>query len=166
MYELADVREKLRKNDILFFNWQSVTKKARAVNKDKERESGDYTNIFMRENESDRNLPTFITNTLEEGRKIILIIDESQLYLSDETERLIASVIKPALRIEVSATPKKNAQIRVELQDPIDAGMIKKDVVINEGFGELNLLESTGDEIVIEQGLAKRSALVEAYWAE
>lgn len=166
LYELADVRDKLRKNDILFFNWQSVTKKARVANADKDRESGDYTNIFMRENESDRNLPIFITNTLEEGRKIILIIDESQLYLSDETERLIASVIKPALRIEVSATPKKNAQIKVELKDPIDAEMIKKDVVINEGFGELNLLSSTGDEIVIEQGLAKRAELVEAYRSE
>ncbi len=66
LYELSDVREKLSKNDILFFNWQSVTKKARASNKDKDIEAGDYTNIFMRDNESDRNLPTFISNTLEE----------------------------------------------------------------------------------------------------
>jgi hypothetical protein len=51
----------------------------------------------------------------------------------------------------VSATPKKNAQIKVELAGPIGAGMIKKDIVINEKFGELNLLEETGDAIIIDQ---------------
>lgn len=164
LYELSDVREKLNKNDILFFNWQSVTKKARVTHNDVE--AGDYTNIFMRDNESERNLPTFISNTLEEWRKIILIIDESQLYLSEDTEKLITSVIKPVLRIEVSATPKKNAQIKVELSDPIGAEMIKKDIVINEWFGELNLLESTGDEIIIEEWIKKQVELREAYRRE
>jgi type III restriction enzyme len=166
LYDLSDVRDKLAKNDILFFNWQSVTKKARTANKDKDVDAWDYTNIFMRENESDRNLPTFITGTLEEWRRIILIIDESQLYLSDETERLIASVIQPALRIEVSATPKKNAQIKVELSDPIGAGMIKKDIVINEKFGELNLLDETGDAIIIDQWIQKQIELRSAYQRE
>lgn len=141
----------LHKNDILFFNWQSVTKKARVANKDRELEAGDYSNIFMRGNESDRNLPTFITNTLEEGRKIVLIIDESGIYLNENAEKLITSVIKPTLRIEVSATPKEGPDIEVGLKDPIDAEMITKDIVINEGFGKLNLLESTGDDIIIEQ---------------
>jgi len=166
LYELADVREKLRKNDILFFNWQSVTKKARSANADKDREAGDYTNIFMRDNESDRNLPTFISNTLEEWRQIILIIEESQLYLSDETERLIASVIQPALRIEVSATPKKKEHIWVELSDAIAAEMIKKDIVINEGFGELNLLDTTSDEIIIVEWMKKHAELKSAYQRE
>lgn len=163
LYELSDVREKLSKNDILFFNWQSVTKKARSANKDWETEVGDYTNIFMRENESDRNLPTFITNTLDEWRKIILIIDESHLHLSPDTERLITNVIQPTLRIDISATPRKNPQVKVELSAVIEAGMIKKDIVINEWFGELNLLESTGDEIIIEQGIRKQMELREAY---
>ncbi len=166
LYELSDIREKLSKNDILFFNWQSVTKKARASNKDKDIEAGDYTNIFMRDNESDRNLPTFISNTLEEWRQIILIIDESQLYLSEETERLIASVIKPSLRIEVSATPMKNPQIKVELSEAITAEMIKKDIVINEGFGSINLLDATSDEIIISEWMRKQQELREAYQRE
>ena len=29
--------------------------------------------------------------------------------------------------------------------------MIKKDIVINEKFGELNLLDETGDAIIIDQ---------------
>jgi len=126
------VRESLRKNDILFFNWQSVTKKARTSKKGGEIEEGDYANIFMRDNESDRNLPTFITNTIEEGRKIVLIIDESHLHLSKDTEHLIDSVICPTLRIDVSATPRKNPQVRIDLPIVIDTGMIKKDIVINE----------------------------------
>jgi len=162
-YNLENVREKLCKNDILFFNWQSVTKKARKDNDERWVKAWDYTNIFMSDNETDRNLPNFIENTLEDWRKIILIIDESHLHLSQDTEILIKNVIKPSLRIEVSATPKKKETVSVDLGEVIKSGMIKEEVVINEWFWELNLLESTGEEIIIKQWLEKREKLKDLY---
>jgi hypothetical protein len=56
------------------------------------------------------------------------------LYLSDDTEKLILKTLKPTLRIEVSATPRKNHTIEVKLSEVIDSQMIKKEVVINEKF--------------------------------
>jgi hypothetical protein len=49
--------KKIGKNEILFFNWQSINK------------SG---NIFIRENEQDNNLSNIVANTKDEGREIIL----------------------------------------------------------------------------------------------
>lgn len=162
-YNLENIREKLNQNDIVFINWESITKKAKKSNQAKWIEAGDYTNIFMSENETGRNLPNFIENTINDGRKIILIIDESHLYLSDDTEKLILGTIKPDIRIEVSATPRKNATIEIPMIDVIDSGMIKKEVVINEWFWEINLLETTGDEIIIKQALEKREVLKNMY---
>jgi len=158
-YNLENVREKLNKNDVLFFNWQSVTKKARSDNKNKWIEKWDYTNIFMSENETNRNLPNFIENTLEEWRKIVLIIDESHLHLTEDTEKLIQNIIKPTLRIEVSATPDKKETVLVPLSEVIKSWMIKEEVVINEWFWDLNLLENTWEEIIIKQWLEKREKL-------
>ncbi len=162
-YNLEDIREKLRKNDIVFINWESITKKARISNEDRWIQAWDYTNIFMSDNETGRNLPNFIDNTLKEDRKIILIIDESHLYLSEETEKLIINTIKPHLRIEVSATPKKSPTIDIKLDEVIESWMIKKEIIINEKFSELNLLENTGDEIVVEQAISKREELKTIY---
>lgn len=162
-YNLEDVREKLHKNDIVFINWESITKKAKKTNEDKWISAWDYTNIFMSDNETGRNLPNFIENTLKDERKIILIIDESHLYLSEETEKLIINTLKPSLRIEVSATPRKHATIDIKLDEVIESGMIKKEIIINEKFSELNLLASTSDEIIIKQAIEKREKLKELY---
>jgi hypothetical protein len=117
----------------------------------------------MSDNETGRNLPNFIENTLKDERKIILIIDESHLYLSEETEKLIINTLKPSLRIEVSATPRKHATIDIKLDEVIESGMIKKEIIINEKFSELNLLASTSDEIIIKQAIEKREKLKELY---
>jgi len=162
-YNLENVREKLNKNDVLFFNWQSITKKARSDNTEKWIEKWDYTNIFMSDNETNRNLPNFIENTLDEWRKIILIIDESHLHLTEDTEKLIEKVIKPTLRIEVSATPNKKETVSVELWEVIKSWMIKEEVIINEWFWDLNLLENTWEEIIIKQWLEKREKLKSLY---
>lgn len=166
-YNLEDIREKLHKNDIVFINWESITKTSKKWNDEKWILSWAYTNIFMSENETGRNLPNFIDNTLKDDRKIILIIDESHIYLSDETEKLIKDTLKPALRIEVSATPKypKIPTIEIKMDEVIESGMIKKEVIINEKFSELNLLETTSDEVIIKQWLEKREELKELYSA-
>src|SRR3989339_574685 len=86
-----------RQNEIVFVNWHSLTQKNR---------EGEWSNVLMRENENDRNLPTFVRNTKQEGREIILIVDESHHhYWSNQSQELVNDVIAPKLTLEVSATP-------------------------------------------------------------
>ena len=82
---------KIGENEILFINWHSINKKD--------------INIFVRENEQDNNLNSIIKNTKEDGRTIILIIDESHHTASSEKSKELIEVISPKITLEVSATP-------------------------------------------------------------
>ena len=94
----------IKENEILFVNWEELTKR--------DSKTGEFSNIFMRDNESERNLPTFIKRTKEQGREIVLIIDESHYYYwGKNSQELANTVINPKLTIEVSATPKLKFQL-------------------------------------------------------
>ena len=68
---------KIDENEILFINWTSINKKD--------------INIYVKENEQENNLNSIIANTREDGREIILIIDESHhTASSDKSKELIA----------------------------------------------------------------------------
>src|SRR3989344_4693262 len=113
-----DLQDKIiGENEILFFNWQSINKS---------------DNIYVRENETDNNLSNIITNTKDEGREIILIIDESHHTANSEKSREIIDGINPKVTIEVSATPHlKGHLVEVDFNKVILEGMIKKEVSIN-----------------------------------
>src|SRR3989338_3996201 len=83
--------KKIGENEILFFNWQSINKKG---------------NIYIKENEQDNNLSNIITNTKEDGRDIILIIDESHHTAHAEKSKEVIEAIAPKVTLEVSATPQ------------------------------------------------------------
>ncbi len=68
--------------------------------------TGEWKVLAMKDNERDENLPTYLANTHEAGREIILIVDESHKNLdSARAQDLIKNYIKPKIQIEVSATP-------------------------------------------------------------
>lgn len=126
--ELSDVVDReLRKNEILFLNWESL--------KSIDRATGEWKVLAMKDNERDENLPTYLTNTHEAGRGIILIVDESHRSLATpKAQDLIMNYIRPQIQIEVSATPDSidyDAKIETRIEEVIEAGMIKKEVVIN-----------------------------------
>src|SRR3989338_6169634 len=90
--EFDDLEDKqIEENEILFFNWQSINKS---------------DNIYIRENEQENNLSNIITNTKDEGREIILIIDESHHTAKAEKSKEVIIDIAPKVTIEVSATPQ------------------------------------------------------------
>lgn len=156
-FEDLDER-KIGENEILFLNWASINKK---------------DNIYVRENERDNNLSNVIARTKDEGRIIILIIDESHRNAETEKSKELIDDIDPKITIEVSATPQLKGVFRgveVELKDVKDEGMIKKEIVINPGFENFKLdrklEDKTADEIVIEAGLKKRMRLAKLYEAE
>lgn len=168
---LEDVQNnELKENEIAFVNWHSLTKQDRVT--------GEYTNVFMRENEADRNLRTFIANTKERGLKIILIVDESHYhYWSSKSQQLVQEVISPKLTLEVSATPKLEPSpdeiahedagyVSVLFEDVIAEGMIKNEVVINKEIGRFSEFEKAADEAILSASLEQRQELVKRYKGE
>src|SRR3990167_126044 len=153
-FEDLDER-KISENEILFLNWASINKKG---------------NIYVRENERDNNLSNIVARTKDEGRIIILVIDESHRNAETEKSKELIEDIGPKITIEVSATPQLKGVFRgveVELKDVKDEGMMKKEITINPGFEDFRLdkklADKTADEIVVEAGLKKRAELAKLY---
>jgi len=156
-FEDLDER-KISENEILFLNWASINKKG---------------NIYVRENERDNNLSNIVARTKDEGRIIILVIDESHRNAETEKSKELIEDIGQKITIEVSATPQLKGVFRgveVELKDVKDEGMIKKEIVINPGFEDFKLdkkvADKTADEIVVEAALKKRAELSKLYEME
>ncbi|MHB1049320.1 MAG: DEAD/DEAH box helicase [Bacteroidota bacterium] len=122
----------IEENEIVFFNWDSLIKE---------------NNVFRMDNESDWNLQNVVANTKEEGRRIILIIDESHRTARAAKALEVIKEISPILTIEITATPKdiRGTLIKIPLAEVIAEGMIKKEVQINPGAQHIkenkNLLE-------------------------
>ncbi|MEO9309093.1 MAG: DEAD/DEAH box helicase family protein [Nitrososphaera sp.] len=143
-------------NEILFINWHSINKKD--------------INIYVRENEQDNTLNSIIENTKEDGREIILIIDESHHTASSEKSKELIEVIGPKVTIEVSATPHLMENVseieRVCLSDVKSEQMIKSEISVNPEFLNIKTGSKSSDEIVIEQALKKREELAKFYEKE
>ena len=166
---LEEVNENsFAQNEIVFVNWHSLVKQ----------KDGEWTNVLMRDNESEQNLPTFIRNTKQKDREVILIVDESHHhYWSRKSQELVNDVIAPKLTIEVSATPKIEPDasemasgdagyVLVEHAEVVNEGMIKSSIVINKEIGEFRDLKKTADEAVIGAAIEQRRRLVDLYQSE
>ncbi|MBA4320651.1 MAG: restriction endonuclease subunit R, partial [Flavobacterium sp.] len=152
---------KIDESEILFLNWESIRR-------------GDL--VYIRDNEQDNNLSNILQRTKEEGREIILVIDESHYHAQAETSKSLIADINPKLTIEVSATPvveNPDDSVNVQLEDVKKEGMIKKGVILNEDFknilksGKIKTELSRGSEdLVIKQALKKREEILQSYKKE
>lgn len=135
----------IEENEVVFINWDSLIKE---------------NNVFRTENENDWNLQSVVANTNEEGRKIILIIDESHRTAKAEKALNVIKEIAPKLILEVTATPKEisGTLIEIPLGEVISEGMIKSEVQINPG--SQNIQENKN---LLEVALKKRKQLKDAY---
>ncbi|MBN1971113.1 MAG: DEAD/DEAH box helicase family protein [Candidatus Delongbacteria bacterium] len=142
--ELTD--KKISENEILFLNWESINKK---------------DNVFIRENENDFNLTSIISNTIEDGREIILVIDESHHTASAENTKGLIEIMKPKITIEVSATPHMTSDniVKVKFEDVVREGMIKEKVSLNPNLKEEKLEGEGSDEFILKEALKKRVEL-------
>jgi len=165
----------IKNNEILFINWEQIFSKAGRDNPDKDIKKGDPINRFMRDNEEERNLNTFCEKAKNEGRKIVLIIDESHLNITENTIKLIEEIIKPALQIDMTATPKAGGGYSygdrdgeyIELQTVKDAQIIKKEVIINPDITKEDLKsEKSGDQLILSEAIKRRSELEKSYQKE
>jgi len=153
------VDKSIDENEILFLNWESINKK---------------DNIYVRENENDFNLSSVLQNTRDQGRQVILIIDESHFSTNTEIASGLRDMINPKLTIEASATPvfrgdELDRLVSVDREDVIRDEMIKKYVVVNQEFKNDILAKSTNEisvrpqettnEFIISEALKKRDQL-------
>ena len=118
---VADVVEEL----IMFVNWESINKK---------------NSLFRVDNEQNWNLQTVVKNTKDEGRTIVLLIDESHKNAKTDKSQELIDIISPRLVIEITATPKASTGtlIDIPLQAVIREGMIKKEIQINNAKTRFN----------------------------
>jgi len=151
---------KIDQNEILFINWESINRK--------------NVNILVRENELDNNLNSIVSNTKDDGRKIVLIIDESHHTATAEKSKELIDVISPDITLEVSATPKGRSygfdvqvgRVEVKLSDVIAEEMIKREISVNPEFLSLKVDNKSSNELVIDQAVKKRNELERLYRSE
>jgi len=158
--ELTD--KEISANEILFLNWESINKKDK--------------NTIVKENEKEFYLGKIIENTKEAGREVILIIDESHHHATSEISHKLIEDINPRLTIEVSATPiieNPDEIVSIPLEDVKLEGMIKNSVILNPNFKNIlhgnklkSLLSDGTDAMVLEEALAKRNEILQAYKKE
>lgn len=163
---------KIDENEILFFNWSSVNKKG--------------TNTIVKENEQEFYLSKVLERTREEGRTIVLIIDEVH-YSSGQMDKKEKSAalqlrkdIDPTLTIEVSATPilEGDYDVKILVDDVKKEAMIKKSLVLNENFANVfkdgkiktelgeKKFDKDSEKTVIGEALKKRAELIKSYKKE
>lgn len=155
--ELMD--KQIGENEILFLNWESINRQD--------------TNTIVKENEEEFYLGKITETTKDAGREIVLIIDESHHHATSEISQNLINDISPKLTIEVSATPvilNPDEMVSVPLEDVKIEGMVKKSVILNPEFKNIlsgdnlqSALADGTDAMVLEEGLKKRTELVNAY---
>jgi len=145
--------DELLPNEVLFVNWESI-------NKEK--------NLMVRENETNKNLYSFINRAKLNDTEIIVIIDEEHMFANTTTARRANEVLQkiyPKIEVRVSATPTTNSDYRtlVERQDVIAEEMIKEGIILNPALDTVQQQGRSLEEILLEQALAKREELRQAY---
>jgi type III restriction enzyme len=94
---IEDIQDNtIAENEIVFINWDSLIKE---------------NNIFRTDNERNWNLASVVTNTKEDGREIILIIDESHRTAKTDKAQEVIKEIEPRLIIEMTVTPYRRPGI-------------------------------------------------------
>ncbi len=162
LLDLNDIgRGKLHKNDVFFINWQKIKGKSKDSRK------------LRRDNEQGLTFDSFINETHDDGRKIVVIIDEEHIG-SDTTLALevVEGLIKPKITLRVSATPKYiptradiAGYVEVRRTEVVEAGLIKEKVVFqtNEDLEQRAVKNLDQDELLLELAFNKRTELVNLY---
>jgi len=148
----------IEKNEVVVVNWDKLNQK--------DAKTGEWKSSLMKDSET-YNFRDVLKNTREEDRKIILIIDESHTNSTSERAlELRDEIIKADLTIEMSATPvigDFDERVRVEPEDVIEEGMIKKEIIINDGLDRFDDDEANSERVILKAAYSKRHELARLY---
>ncbi len=154
--EFGGSRVIINRNEVVVANWEKL--------RSKDGETKEWKNILMKDGEK-VNFRELIAET-NKKRKIILIIDESHIGHTADRTKEIREIISAEVVIEMSATPKKTdsgarveVNVKVNANDVIEQGMIKKELIINDGINEISKDETDSQDLVLMTALNKRNEL-------
>lgn len=152
-------RKYIKDKEIVFINWEKL------IQKDKE--TGKWANNLMKDQEGMKFIDV-IEKTKQNGTRVILVIDESHIGASQKAriQEFINTIIIPNIVLEMSATPLNNhIDVEIETQKVVDEGMIKEDVIVNQGINkeDKTLAEQDSELLVLQKGYDKRQEIVEEY---
>ncbi len=177
--EFAGSRDIISQNTVVVVNWEKLW--------DKDRE-GNWKARLMRDGEN-VNFREVLENTGEK-RKIVLIIDESHFASDTQRTNELREIIDADVTLEMSATPKVLTELElgvlqgqasgttfrdgagkfiyVKPDDVIAEGMIKKELIINEGIDDLfeENDDMTSERLILEAAFLKRLEQKAAFEAE
>lgn len=155
-------RKKLFNNDIIFLNWQKIVSKS-AESRVLRRPDDDV----MRK-EKGAYWEDFIDGTHEDGREIILVIDEAHKNKGTTLAKEIIDYIDPKIILHITATPDKEdalvayeagTMVAVDREKVVEQGLIKEKIVVQT---EEDLLSHSGqdlDKVLLHLGIERREAL-------
>lgn len=154
MFDDIEKSEGIQSGEILFVNWESV-------NKD--------SNIMARDGECSPSIYEVCRITKEQMKlPIVAIIDEEHVFWSKTADKSAAVLdrINPDVEIRISATPKTvryDEKVRVSRKEVIDAGMIKREVLLNGDIDSGISDETVLNNHLMAKAIAKREQLAQAY---
>lgn len=152
-------RKFIKNKEIVFINWEKLIQKDKGT--------GSWANNLMKEQEG-MNFIDVIDQTKKNGTKVVLVVDESHVGSSAKTriQEFINTIIIPNILLEMSATPlNDHIDVEVNPEDVIKEGMIKEDVIVNEGIkkDDKSLVEKDSELLILEKGFEKREEIVKKY---
>ena len=142
---------RIKPNEVLFLNWQSINKAG---------------NLYIKENESDKTLISYINQARLHDTEVIVILDEAHLFASKgRAAAELLQQIYAKIEIEVSATPhyKSDYQYVIKRQEVIAAEMIKRGVVLNPNLDAHLQQGKSLNQVLLDVALKKRTEIAEAY---
>lgn len=152
-------RKFIKNKEIVFINWEKLIQKDKGT--------GAWANNLMKDQEG-MNFIDVIDQTKKNGTKVVLVVDESHIGSSAKAriQEFIYTIIIPSILLEMSATPlNDHIDVEVNPEDVIKEGMIKEDVIVNEGIKreDKSLAEKDSELLILEKGFAKREEIVKKY---
>lgn len=165
LLDLNDLnRGKLEKNNIFFINWQKIKASTKEGRK------------LRRDNELGINFDNFIQATQEDGREMVLIVDEahrdSDTPLADE----LVDLINPRIILKITATPKNEPSIsdvnhkkagfvEVDYEDVVESGLIKEKIITQtkNDLDKIAKKEIDQDILLLDLAFSKRLELEKHY---
>lgn len=165
LLDLNDLnRGKLEKNNVFFINWQKIKDSTKDGRK------------LRRDNEQGLTFDNFIKATQEDGREMILIVDEAHRDKETDLASELIDLINPRIILEITATPKhepsnddiedrKAGYVRVKREDVVEAGLIKEKIITQtkEDIEALKKKEYDQDLLLLDLAYNKRHELIDCY---
>jgi type III restriction enzyme len=159
-------RGKLYENDIMFLNWQKIVSKSaenRVLRRPEEEEMRKEIGKYWED---------LIDGTKQDGREIILVIDEAHKNKGTDLAKEIVDYIDPKIIMHVTATPEDEDELKarryssfieVKRDEVVEEGLIKEKIIVQT---DEDLKKHEGedlDEVLLNLGIEKREELVKEY---